>query len=523
MAWGWCLKRRTFADIAWLALALIPVARSADPPDVSIRSAAWKPPAPTISAQASLVESGVTVYDARGNAIGGFKAGDFLLTDNRKPELITFFSEQRRSAGTSSSGPAQPRNVALFFDDLHLTAAGLPIYRQAAEKLITPGLPPGERMGIFTDYGTVTVDFTTDTAALLAALPQIKSHRDPGERGMTVCPTLTTYSAFIIKEGIDEGEKRRAVYELMGCDHLTWDEAVGQVMDMANNVWENSRHYATNALDVLKIVVGHLEKQEGTRVLVMISGGYPDDDRMKPQIGGILDAATRARVVIDSLAVESQMGFRQLVVTNTMTEAASSTGGRVIKNTNDLDGALSALATAPELSYLIGFQPGEPDGKYHTLKVALPNRAGLTIDARPGYFATLPAPTVQQRIDRTVLSRDVIRDVAAIVRVTPLRNTVKVTVDIDARHLRFAKQGELHLQQLTFVSAIEDAQGNFIAGKQAVMDLRVKPAKLASMQSGGLHIVESFSLPKGVYTLRQVVRELVQDRIAASNTAIELK
>lgn len=238
----------------------------------------------------------------------------------------------------------QPRNGALFFDDLHLTSAGL---------------PPGERMGIFTDSGTVTVDFTTDTAALLAALPQIKSHRDPGERGMTVCPTLTTYSAFVIKEGIDEGEKKRAVYELMNCDHLTWDEAVGQVTDMANNVWENSRHYATTGLEVLKIVVGYLEKQEGARVLVMVSGGYPDDDRMKPQIGAILDSAARARVAINSLPVESQLGFRQLVVTNTMTDAAASTGGRVIKNTNDLDGALGTLAGTPEVSYLIGFQAGE--------------------------------------------------------------------------------------------------------------------------------------------------------------------
>jgi hypothetical protein len=129
---------------------------------------------------------------------------------------------------------------------------------------------------------------------------------------------------------------------------------------------------------------------------------------------------------------------------------------------------------------------------------------------------------VQQRIDSAVLSHSAIQDVPAVVRITPAAK-VRVVVDIDAKRIRFASQSGISLQQLTFVTAVFDGQGNFVTGKQAVMDLRVKPATLARMQTTGIHAVESFSLPKGSYTVREVVRELVQDRMAASTTPLELR
>jgi VWFA-related protein len=536
----------------YLVLFAAPLAHSADPPEVSIRSAAYVPPPPTITAQSNLVESGVTVYDSAGRAVGGLTVSDFVLLDNGKPQPVTAFSELRNPAnpGVASrplsgtpgmeSKPIETtpaRYVALYIDDIHLLRSGLPGYRAAAEKLINR-LQPGERLGIFTTSGSPAVDFTTDTSALLAALPQIKPQNDPTNRAMSICPTLTPYAAFVIAEHIDEGEKEAAIAEVLGCKICGGDRlcAEGHVMDTANAIWDGARHFSVNSLDVLKLLVAHLAKQDGGRVLVMVSAGFIDDDRMKPQIKSILDAANRAHVTVNSLAVEFDqrrsgplaMGYRQLLLINTMTDAAAATGGRVVKNTNDYDGALDALASAPEVSYLIGFQAGEPDGKYHALKLSLTGHRGLRIETRPGYFATRPTVTVQQRIDSAVRSKAVLPDFPVSVQVKPAAlpgdgYKVQVTVDIDAKHLKFGAQGGLHLQQLTFVTAIEDRQGNFVTGKQAVMDLRVKPAKLASIERTGIHAVESFSLPKGAYTVREVVRELVQDRLGASNTPLDLR
>jgi hypothetical protein len=225
------------------------------------------------------------------------------------------------------------------------------------------------------------------------------------------------------------------------------------------------------------------------------------------------------------------LSYRQLILTNAMADAAAATGGRLIKNNNDLAGALADLAATPEVSYLLGLQAGDPDGKYHVLKIRLPGHNGFKVESRPGYFAAVSAgktDTAQQRIDGAVLSHDVIQDVPAAVRIIPGAQEnggykVQVVVDIDAKRIKFAADGGVNLQQLTFVTAIEDGQGNFVTGKQAVMDLRVKPATLARMQTTGIHAVESFYLSKGAYTVREVVRELIQDHMAASTTPVELR
>jgi VWFA-related protein len=523
----------------WLILTLMPLARAAGPPEVSIRSGAYSPRPPTIAAQSNLVESAVTVYDPKGRPAGGFTVADFVLSDNGKPQPITVFSELHGAGATASaakpgdtgSAPAQARSVALFFDDLHLSSATLVKVREAAAKLIAAGLPPGERLGIFTDSGAVTVDFTTDTAALLAALPRIKSQEDPGNRGMTVCPVLTPYTAYVISENLDLAVKQAAVNEAMGCDHLKYEEVVGMVEDLARSVWENSRHRSTTTLDVLKILVSHLGKQNGDRILILMSAGFIDDDRMAAEKNALIDAALRAQVVVHGLGTGGMgFSFPQMILLNAMADASAGTGGRLIHNNNDLAGALQDLASAPSVSYLLGFQAAEPDGKYHALKVSLAGRKGFRVESRPGYVAAMPAkengPT-QQRIDTAVNSHELLQDIPAKVRVIPAAQAnggymVKVIVDIDARRIRFATQGKLHLQQLTFVTAIENGQGNFITGKQAVMDLRVTPATLASMQASGIHAVESFSLPEGDYTVREIVRELVQDHMAASSTALRL-
>ena len=523
-----------------IAFILIPIAHSAGPPEVTIRSGAWSPPSATISAQSNLVESAATVYDPRGNPVAGLRVGDFLMSDNGKPQPITVFSELRNASASRSSDTAgnptaaslaRPRNIALLFDDLHLTSAALVKTREAAAKLISSGLPPGERIGIFTASGAVTVDLTNDPTPLLAALPRIKTHEDPGNRGMTVCPVLTPYTAYVISEDLDPDVKRAAVIEAMNCDHIKYEEAVGVVEDLAHSVWENSRHRSTNVLDVIGVLVSHLAKQEGDRILVLVSEGFIDDSRMMNRKRIVMDAALRSHVVVNALSVGGVgFSFPRLILSNVMTEASSATGGRFITNTNDLTGGLSTLASAPEASYLLGFQADHPDAKYHTLKVGLTAPKGFRVESRPGYFAAPPprqTPTTQQRIDRAVLSRDQMADVPAVVHLNPAvksdgRYTVKVTIDIDAKTLRFATQAGLRLQQLTFVTAIDDDRGNFVEGKQAVMDLHLKPSTLAGMQTTGIHAVESFLLPRGRYTVREVVRELVQDRLAASDTPLNL-
>ena len=103
-----------------------------------------------------------------GNAVGNLKKEDFLLFDNGKPQTISSFSILAGAA--SSTAPVEatpPLYVALFFDDVNSGIANLHFARDGAIKFIRMGLDPGERLGIFTASGTVSLDFTDDIQKLL--------------------------------------------------------------------------------------------------------------------------------------------------------------------------------------------------------------------------------------------------------------------------------------------------------------------------------------------------------------------
>jgi hypothetical protein len=94
---------------------------------------------------------------------------------------------------------------------------------------------------------------------------------------------------------------------------------------------------------------------------------------------------------------------------------------------------------------------------------------------------------------------------------------------VDARQLRFLKSSGRSMQQLTFVMVLLSAAGEYLAGKQAVMDLALTAPKLASMQATGIKAVMNFAAAPGKYSIRAVVREAGQNRIAASSARFEIE
>jgi hypothetical protein len=79
------------------------------------------------------------------------------------------------------------------------------------------------------------------------------------------------------------------------------------------------------------------------------------------------------------------------------------------------------------------------------------------------------------------------------------------------------------MQELTFVMVLENAAGEYVAGKQAVMDLALTASKLASMQATGIKAMMTFAATPGKHSIRAVVREAGQNRIAASTTEFEIQ
>ena len=72
---------------------------------------------------------------------------------------------------------------------------------------------------------------------------------------------------------------------------------------------------------------------------------------------------------------------------------ASTTGGRYLRNTNDLMDGFKKAASDLEGSYTLGFYVSEyPDNKWHTLKAGV-ERSGVSLRHRKGYLAEADAAT----------------------------------------------------------------------------------------------------------------------------------
>jgi len=449
--------------------------------EVVIRTHAYTPPSTILRAESNLVEAGLTVRDARGRGVGGLHASDFEVFDNGVPQQITAFSEVRADGKTAAPAP-EPKFVTFFFDDLHMGNMGkfdMPFVKQAARAFIAKGLKPPDRMSIATTSGAGGIDFTTDAKLFAEKLEHLNLHTH-------VIHSLEEYQADSV-----------------------------------------------NTLAELGAAAKRLSEAPGTRILVLMSSGFiihvGAEHDVESEVQKVVDAAVRWNVVIHAIDAKGLTPNPNTWRSNRpLKEIAQGTGGHLFENTNDLAGSMEQAAN-PEVSYLLAFNPGSRDGKFHTLKIRFQSQRGDSIQFRPGYFSSDPRKELSARspLDEAVFSKKTLRDITATVAVSagqPQDGVIPISIGItvDVNRLQFAAANGRHMQQIVFLTALLDANGSFVTGKESIMDLALTDEKLASLGKDGLKAVAKLEAPAGIYQVRAIVREGMKGSLAASTTPVEL-
>ncbi|MFZ0278544.1 MAG: hypothetical protein WA254_14115, partial [Candidatus Sulfotelmatobacter sp.] len=88
--------------------------------------------------------------------------------------------------------------------------------------------------------------------------------------------------------------------------------------------------------------------------------------------------------------------------------------------------------------------------------------------------------------------------------------------------LPFQHQKDVHVERLIFVAALYDLQGTFITGKEAEMDLALKPRSYERLTSSGINAALSLEAPPGSYSLRSVIQESVEGKITAETHKVQI-
>ena len=518
--------------------------------EVIIRTHSYSPPT-TLRAETNLVETPVTVRDwVLGHAVSGLHASDFEVFDNGVLQKITAFSEVRADGKPTSltthsetvppaTIPAnEPKFVTFFFDDYHLS--GLLFVKRAAHAFLAKGIKPTDRMSIVTASGTADLDFTGDAKLFIDKVDHLMSHERPA---MTMYCGVPAVDSYIVVHNLDGAVTERAIAAAMGCVSCDTPQGPGQkstspsqqcrsaawavAQQMASTSWEQTQAQTIDTISALSFAAKRLSEVNGTRVLVLTSGGFlvaPGN----PELLRFIDKAVRWNIVvhaIDSGGLAMGTLKTQGLFWMPLEKVTDGTGGHFFKNTNDLAGAMD-LAANPEVTYLIAFNPGARDGQFHNLKIKLKAHRDDDIQFRPGYFSPADqtkALSARAPLDDAVFSRQTLQDIPAIVSVSSANASVSIKIKVDVSHLQFAIDKGRHDQQIVFLMTLLDSNGAFVTGKESIMDLNLTDEKLASLQKAGLTTIATLNAPAGAYQVRTIVREGMKGALAASTTPVDVR
>ena len=217
-----------------------------------------------------------------------------------------------------------------------------------------------------------------------------------------------------------------------------------------------------------------------------------------------------------------------------MVDFAVGTGGRFFHDRNDLTAGYYSLAAAPETEYLLGFVPekSKSNGAFHKLKVEVNAPGKLAVQARPGYFTPIKPvsvdPTPEEKIDAEVRGSEERSDFPLSVSEKPGAASnggreLGIQTRVDIEKLPFQRQKDQYVDMLTIVAALFDAQGKMVAGKEAQMELALKPESFERFSKSGISGAMSLEVPPGAYRLRVVAQEAIHGEMSATSQNVQIQ
>jgi VWFA-related protein len=538
-----------------------------------------------VQVQRNMVLVRVIVRDSNGRPVPRLRKEDFRLLDNGKPQEIDQFALESSSRTSAMARPASGKepdeeaaseagaaNVAarnfqaLYFDDLQVTFEDIAHARDAADRYLATTLTAADRVGIFTSSGQGNLDFTDDRSKLDEALFNLR-YRPVIATETQSCPDIGDYQAYLIVHQRDPFAIAVATDEAYQCcvrqgSPQTCHEQAATIAEgtamQALNRWDTQSEAVLRGLEQ---VVRRTALLPGQHSVIFLSPGFLLY-ALESQIEEVADRALRSGVVISTLdprglyviipggdasqrnEVMPQhadlMGRKQQIILDGISRAeevlndlAVDTGGQFFHNSNDLDKGFRQVGTLSAVYYVLAFSPHNLkfDGRFHRLKVSLVNPTGFTIQARRGYFAPKASVDVatkaKEEIEQAVYSQDELKELPVDVhtqffKVSEAEARLAVLTHLDLSSVRFRKEQDRHLNNLTFLTVLFDRDGKYVVGKEKLVEFRLRDATLARLTQTGITLKVEFDLKPGTYLVRQIVRDSEAGQLSGLNRTVEI-
>ena len=558
------------------------ISQQTAPPEISTRNVE---PTFKLQAQRNMVTVRVVVRNKEGETVGNLRQEDFQVFDRGKKQSILQFSVDRPApnAPQKSAGktlPAEPgaaektppvvilprRYVALYFDDVNTGFSGLVRSRDASYRFLQTSLHPGDRVGVFTASSKNSLEFTDDLDKVHQALADLRPK--PIIAPDETCGAITPYEAYyiVVLKGsmLDPNDpiERLVVAEKQSCSGLPTNSRPSQnPLSEAQRVKSESDMRAMFTLRGLESLARLMSTLPGQRSIVFVSDGF-QSQTLGYAITEISERALHANIVINALdahglyvggfvadasmagrdlpkdpdmqAVKQQvMREEALRQSEAMGTLAQDTGGIFFENNNDLEAGLRRVAGAPETSYMLAFSPEnlKHDGAFHTLKVTLVSEKGVTVQARKGYYAPKKSEDLaaqeKEDLQDAVFSQNEAQPFPVEVdtqyfKIDKTSAEIDLVTHVNLNQVRFRKEGDRNLHNLTFVTGLFDRDGHYVTGQQQDLALNLRDASLEKFLRTGIKVGTELKVKPGIYLIRTVVRDPESGQISAVNRTLEI-
>jgi VWFA-related protein len=213
---------------------------------------------------------------------------------------------------------------------------------------------------------------------------------------------------------------------------------------------------------------------------------------------------------------------------------ASSTGGLLIRNTNDLSIGLDRVDEEMRSYYLLSYRPKNEklDGAFRQIRVSV-KKADLSVRARSGYYALpagseLLAPAEFQLIEQ-IRKTDPAAKIPIFVRVASFQEgggkyRVPVILEIPSQSIRFDSIQGKYFAKLVIVGLVRDRVGNLVKRFGGPVQVELSEAEHDMLKPGTVSFVNHIQLPTaGDYSFEVWVKDLLSGTGSNSQQAINIR
>jgi VWFA-related protein len=503
------------------------------------------------TSNSQLVIEIVTVKDKSGKPVEGLTAKDFIITEDGKPQTVSFceYQQLRDTPEPAPEAPVNPdapkpkvdpviqsqiaperpgdirykdrRLIGLYFD-----MSAMPVPDQlralgAAEKFVKTQMAPADLMAVMNFTGgalKVLQDFTSDRAALLTVIEKMIVGEGQGlGESANDDSSADTGSAF----GQDDGE-----FNIFNTDRQL--AALQTAVKMLGNLNEKkSLVYFASGLR-LNGVDNQAQLQATTNAAIRANVALFPVDARGLVAGAPLGDATQGSpgglgMYSGTSALAASSNFQKSQ--DTLYALGADTGGKALLDYNDLGKGIQQAQQAITSYYIVGYYTTNVnlDGKFRRVKLSLANNLAANVSYRQGYysgkqFAKFTAVDKERQLEDALMLGDPITELTLALEVDYFQLNraeyfVPVTVKVPGSELARARKGGAEHTLIDFIGEVKDEYGTTVSNVRDKVNIKLTGETAEQLSKQPVQYDTGFTLLPGAYTIKVLARDDETGRI----------